>query len=184
MARVVYIRHGAVDPDPHTPSPRWGLNDEGRATIRALGNALAPSPKSLWSSDEAKACETAAILCAATGVPSAQLSDLGETAHGGFLNRDAFEAAITQFFGAPNNPPNGWESARAAQDRGIKALRHICAQAPAGDIWVVGHGRMGALMNAAISARAISRALWPRHFGAWFSFDRDSWALIQDWQAP
>lgn len=184
MGRVVYVRHGAVDPDPNTPSSTWSLNAAGRAGIAALAPLLGPLPGSVWASAEAKARETAEILTKAGDMIPAVLAELGETAHAGFLSREAFDAAITRFFAQPADPPECWESALDAQARGVAALRHICAMAPAGDVWVVGHGRMGALMNAAVSSRPISRGLWPRDFGAWFSFDRESWALMQDWQAP
>lgn len=184
MARLVFIRHGAVEVRPERPSPDWALSAEGRAGLAALRPALGPLPASIWSSDEAKTRQSAALLAGPEGPAARICAESNETRHGGFLPAEAFDAAITRFFGQPDDPPPGWESARAAQERGVLALKKICAEAPPGDIWILGHGRMGALLNAHLRGRAISRDLWPRDFGARFVCARGDWSGCSDWIAP
>lgn len=67
MARLLLVRHAAVELDLDRPAATWELTTEGRAASRELATALAPVPRVL-ASTELKARATAAPIAEASGV--------------------------------------------------------------------------------------------------------------------
>ena len=90
MSRSVYfITHADVRIDPAVPVPRWGLSARGRARHEAFcTRALAAGITAVYSSDEQKAIDGAAILARAVSVPQVVVAadrssgDIAIVAHG------------------------------------------------------------------------------------------------------
>jgi len=187
VARVHYITHPDVTIDPARPIPSWPLSPLGRAQM--AGIAAAPElaqVKSVWSSDEVKAMDGAAILAAARGLRPRALAALGETDRSatGYLPRPEFERVARAFLDRPAEAARGWERAVDVRARTVAALIRVCRASPPGDIAVVGHGGTGALLYGHLLGQPISARHGAPGLGARFVFDRASWRLTTVWIAP
>jgi len=67
MARLLLVRHAAVELDLDRPASTWELSEEGRADARELAERIAPVSRVL-SSPERKARGTAEPIAARSGV--------------------------------------------------------------------------------------------------------------------
>ncbi len=187
MATVHFITHPDVQVDPATPVPAWHLSPRGihRATLM-LAQAWVPGLASLFSSAERKAIDTAAILAAHTGLDVTVAPALGENdrASTGYLPGPEFEAMADAFFARPEESVRGWERAADAQARIVAAVEAVLALAPPGDVAIIAHGAVGALLLCRLKGVPISRAEDQpgRGGGNRFAFDRASHALLQGWQ--
>lgn len=183
--QVLYICHPEVVIDAAVPVPRWPLSAEGRAKMaRLLADLPLAGLRSVWSSDEQKALDGAEILAShlGLGVHSEPLLGENDRSATGYLVQADFDIAVEAFFGAPEESYRGWETARAARDRIEAAVRDVIHRAPAGDLAIVAHGGVGALLNGVVKGAAISRATASRGYGSWFTFGRHDWQLRRDWQ--
>tara|TARA_R110000868_G_scaffold63636_5_gene191902 strand:+ start:322 stop:861 length:540 start_codon:yes stop_codon:yes gene_type:complete len=168
--------------DPAVPITEWGLSERGRARIRAgltqpwLGNIT-----SIWSSDERKAIETAAIVAGAVGLIPVAREDLGENDRSatGYLPFDEFDRAVDQFFAEPEQSVRGWATAAAEQQRIVRCFEDIRKAEPDGMPLIVSHGAVGALLLAYLSQCPVSRIFdQPGNGGGnWFHADerRPAW---------
>jgi broad specificity phosphatase PhoE len=169
------------------PVPRWHLKPSGIARLRhfAARGAL-EAATSVWASTETKAIEAAGILAAARGLGVRVREDLGENDRSatGFLPPDEFERMADAFFARPEDSVRGWERAVDAQARIVAAVRAVAAaENGAGDILVVAHGAVGALLRGHLLGAPISRALDQPGQGCWFAIGLPGWALLTpDWQ--
>ncbi len=160
--RLFFITHGDVVIDPNVPVPDWPLSQVGRRrhAIAARAHDL-QGVTSVYCSDERKALDGAEILAQSIDVPVVVVRDLGETDRSatGYLPRPEFETVADQFFACPDVSVRGWETACAAQARIVQAVRAIVARndTGAGDIAIVSHGGVGALLLAHVSGQPISR---------------------------
>lgn len=174
---VHFVTHPEVLIDPAIPVPDWGLSPRGieRMTL-ALTRPWAAAITSIWSSTERKAIEAADMLAAARALPVRQRADLGENDRSatGYLPREAFEATADLFFAHPEKSIRGWERAIDAQSRIAAAVAAVLAEAPPGDVAIIAHGGVGALLLCHLEGAAISRA-WDQPGGGGgnrFSFIR------------
>jgi broad specificity phosphatase PhoE len=176
---VVFITHPEVRVDPSIPVPEWGLSDTGRARMQAF---RAGRVAAIWSSEERKAREAAEIL--AQGRPVRTLYELGENDRSatGFLEPEAFEAMADRFFAEASTSVEGWEPAVAAQRRIVAAVDHVLRESGPGDIAIVSHGGVGALLQCALRGVPITRALDQPGQGHWFAFERDSREVLHGWR--
>jgi broad specificity phosphatase PhoE len=187
MAIVHFITHPDVHVDPGTPVPEWHLSARGihRALAMLEQSWLRPLT-SLFSSAERKAVDTAAILAAGTGLDVMVLEALHENDRSatGYLPGPEFEAMADAFFARPGESVCGWERALDAQARIVAAVERVLAMAPPGDIGIVAHGAVGALLLCRLKGVPISRAEDQpgRGGGNVFAFDRASQALLHGWQ--
>lgn len=185
MALVWYISHPAVVVDAAKPVPRWSLKPEGRAVMAAF--AARPDLAgiaSIWSSDETKAVEAAAILGDALGlapriVPHAHENDRSAT---GFIPPAEFEAAADAFFARPTESFRGWERAVDAQARIVRAFEAVLAEAPEGDVAIVGHGGVGTLLYCHLAKLAIDRRHDQKSQGNYWLAERDTLTLRHGWR--
>jgi broad specificity phosphatase PhoE len=78
----------------------------------------------------------------------------------------------------------GWERAVDAQTRIVAAMRDVVTAAPAGDVAVVSHGGVGALLLCFLQGIPVSRvADQPPGSGGYFlAFDRGDWTLRHGWR--
>ena len=89
------------------------------------------------------------------------------------------------FFAQPDISVRGWERAVDAQKRIIAAVGAvIAATSQSGDIAIVSHGAVGALLLGHLSGRSIDRSLdQPAGKGGnFFAFDRETWRLAHGWR--
>lgn len=176
-----FLTHAEVVVDPAAPIESWGLSPEGRA--RAAGAAAVawhPGVRRIVSSTEQKAVETAAVLGRAVGIDPEQDARLGEIDRSatGYLPLDEFEGVVDAFFGAPGSSVRGWERAVDAQARIVDAVRRLAA---GGDVTIVSHGAVGALLLADLHGVPVSRALDQPGMGSVFTFDPQRWCATSGW---
>ncbi len=186
--RAIFLTHAEVVIDPATPVTEWGLSAEGhrRHAAFAASEALA-AVSTVCSSTERRAVDAAAPVAERLGLPLVQHADLGENDRSatGYLPPEAFWPMVDRFFGAPDLSADGWETARAAQHRIVSAVGRVLAQAAAGgDVLIVAHGGVGALLRHHLLGRDIDRTQGQPHpgGGCWFAFDRAMSAGPTDWR--
>ena len=140
---------------------------------------------SIWASDERKAIEAAGVLggglrLGVTVVPDLHENDRSAT---GYLPPGDFEAVADAFFANPQESIRGWGRAVDAQARMDGAVERIVAAAPAGDIAVVAHGGVGALLLCRHLGAPISRDHDQPHQGCWWSFERRTGEVLTPWRS-
>jgi 2,3-bisphosphoglycerate-dependent phosphoglycerate mutase len=141
MTTLLLVRHGETDWNAdgrlqgHTDRP---LSDYGRRQARELGDQLKDEERAdeqleaIYSSDLARARETAEIVGARLGLPVVLDPDLREKDWGTWEGLTAVERDRVEFVG---------ETTEAHQERILRALRRIAERHP-GDrrVLVVTHG--------------------------------------------
>lgn len=185
--RIWFITHPEVVIDPCTPVPQWSLSERGieRMKIFCRRHNLGDI-RAIWSSAENKAIEGAEIMGSHLGIVcqvDARLHENDRSATG-YLPSDIFEAMADRFFSEPEQSVEGWERAVDAQTRIVLAVNAIAAQHKAGgDLAIVAHGGVGALLLGALKHLPISRALDQpgRGGGNFFLFSPTTKSLLQDW---
>lgn len=191
MALLYFLTHPEVHIDPAVPVPQWGLSERGFERMRALlERPWTRSLAGVWSSTEQKARDGALLLGAASGVEHRELEQLGENDRSatGFLPPEEFQRTADEFFARPKESVRGWERAVDAQSRVVGAVERVLQTAQAenlsGDLCVVAHGGVGALLLAHLKGAPISRALDQPGGGGGcvYAFERESRALAFGWR--
>ncbi len=188
MPLVHFITHPDVVVDPSVPVPEWPLSPEGsRRMSLALERSWVCRLGSVFSSDERKATDAAHLLADRCGLPVSIVAELGENDRSatGYLPKAVFEATADLFFGRPDESVCGWERAIDAQRRIVAAMERVIAEAPAhGDIAVISHGGVGALLLSHLKGVPISRAEDQPGAGGGcvYSFDKGTRALLSGWR--
>jgi broad specificity phosphatase PhoE len=156
-----FITHPEIVVDPAKPVPEWSLSNEG---IRRMQNfCVRPdigSIKSVYSSNETKARESAALLTDALALRVRIVHSLHENDRSstGYLPPTEFQKLADRFFANSQDSVEGWERAFDAQTRIVSAVMGICASDDGcGDIAVVSHGAVGALLMCHLRGMPISR---------------------------
>lgn len=185
MAELFFITHPEVVVDPGRPVARWHLSPTGIARARAFAESgVVDGVSAVWASAETKAIEAAGIVAGRLGLGVAVEPGLGENDRSatGFLPPDEFERTADAFFARPEESVRGWERAVDAQARVSAAVRRVAAGHGAGDLAVVAHGAVGALMLAALEGAAIRRE-WDQPFQGHFWRARlPDLAVLHGWQ--
>jgi broad specificity phosphatase PhoE len=166
---LLLIKHSLPELDRERPSREWRLNDEGRERSVLLADRLrAFAPFRLFSSDEYKAVETAAIVAAHLGIESETVSSLHEHERRrvGFLSDRQFVAGVRDLFAFPAQIVFGDETADQAYARFAGVVDHLCARHATGNLAVVGHGTVISLF--------VSRRAGMDGFDLWNSLDLPS----------
>ena len=114
-------------------------------------------------------------------------ADLGENDRSatGYLPKAAFEAMADAFFSRPDESVAGWERAIDAQRRIVRGVDDALLLArKGGDVAIIAHGGVGALLLCHLKHRPISRAEDQPGQGGGnvFSFDAGTRRLIQGWR--
>ncbi|MBU8545125.1 MULTISPECIES: histidine phosphatase family protein [Roseomonadaceae] len=187
MPQVHFLTHPEVAIDPAVPVPDWPLSPRGLARSRAmLTEDWVPGIGAVFSSTERKARDMADILAGHLGLGVTQMEALGENDRSatGYLPPPEFEATADAFFAAPEQSVRGWERAVDAQARIVAAVAAVLGQAPPGDVAIVAHGGVGALLLCHIKGIAISRAEDQPGAGGGnaFRFAREGWRLVEGWR--
>ncbi|HET6197798.1 MAG TPA: histidine phosphatase family protein, partial [Acetobacteraceae bacterium] len=96
-----------------------------------------------------------------------------------------FEATAEAFFARPEESIRGWERAADAQRRIVAAVDHVLAMPRSdGDVAIVSHGGVGALLLCRLKQVPISRAEDQpgRGGGNVYSFDAATRRLVAGWR--
>lgn len=160
MSTIYFVTHPEVVIDPQRPVPRWHLSDAGIARMRAFANTASISGvATVWASTETKAIEAAGIVAAAHGLPVSvhRGFDENDRSATGYLPPAEFQAVADEFFARPHESVRGWERAIDAQRRVVAAFEEIVSAPVDGDIAIVAHGSIGALLYCHLAGVAISR---------------------------
>ncbi len=186
MPSVFFITHPDVLIDPAVPVPDWRLSPRGIARMHAmLEQPWITGITHVASSTERKARDGAAILAAHRGLTPVTHAGLGENDRSatGYLPKGAFEAMADAFFARPEESARGWERAADAQTRIAAAVRDVLAPAPPGDVAIVSHGGVGALLLCHLRGVPITRAADqpPGEGGYVLTFDRVDWTIQREW---
>jgi broad specificity phosphatase PhoE len=172
------ITHPDVVIEPAIPVPDWPLSPRGLARMRgALAQPWMRVIAAIYASRERKARDAAAVLAEGLGLPFTTLDALGENDRSatGYLPRMEFETVADAFFARPESSVRGWERAVDAQRRILAAFDAVLAAAlPAGDIAIVTHGAVAALLCCALEGLPISRDQDqpPGNGGFYYAVDR------------
>ena len=187
MARLIFITHPEVVIDPAVPVPDWPLSPAGRARMeRFSGAACARGLTAIWASAERKARDGAEILAGARGLPVGIDPELGENDRSstGFIAPPEFWDVVRAFFAAPETSVRGWERAVDAQRRIVGAVARIARGDAPGDVAVVAHGGVGALLLAHLKDAPIGEGFGQPHpgGGCYLVIDRDTLAPDGGWR--
>ena len=186
---VTFITHPDVLIDPAVPVPDWPLSERGRERMRTVvDQPWTAGLRDLFCSTERKARDGAAILADALGLPVTELEELGENDRSstGYLPKLEFETMADAFFARPEESVRGWERAADAQRRIVAAVDEVLRRAPAeGDIAIVSHGGVGALLLCHLQGRPISRAAdQPAGQGGhYYAFTAEDRRLLHGWRS-
>lgn len=158
MRRLILVRHAAPRVQPDIRARDWPLSAEGRTQAERLAARLTAlcAPAVVYSSPERKAFETAGLIACALGLKVERAGDLREhdRTGAGYLDADAFAAAIARFFTHPEELVFGRETAAQAGARFAAVVRELSARAPNRDILLVTHGTVLTLYAAAVAGVA------------------------------
>ncbi|MEM6652633.1 MAG: histidine phosphatase family protein [Pseudomonadota bacterium] len=180
-----YLTHPQVLIDPSVPVPDWGLSQAGlKRALAFKKSSILKDTKSVFSSGERKARETADILALEIGVEVVirERTHENDRSATGFLKPSEFETIADQFFAMPNESVRGWEKAADAQSRIVEEAEQIFRDAPEGDILMVGHGGVGTLLLCYFSGYDIDR----KHDqvgggGNLFALDLETRSVVHSW---
>lgn len=142
--------------------------------------------RAVFTSAERKALDTADIVAGHLSLSPVVIAELGENDRSatGYLPEAEFEAVANRFFARPDASIRGWERAIDAQRRIVQAMDRVIAMAPAhGDIAIISHGGVGALLSCCLKDVPISRTKDQPNGGGGntFSFDTATRRLLTGW---
>jgi broad specificity phosphatase PhoE len=187
MAKAYFITHPEVVIDPSVPVPDWPLSCKGiRRMTLMLGQPWVGRVRAIFSSAERKAVEAARIMAVHLSISPVIIDDLRENDRSstGYLPKAEFEALADKFFARPEESVRGWERAIDAQCRIVGAVDHAISMAPTdGDIAIISHGAVGALLLCQLRGVSISRRedQPPGGGGNMYSFDMATRRLLTGW---
>lgn len=187
LAHIWFITHPDVVIDPHIPVSQWSLSARGIARMKIFCRREDLFDiRAVWSSAETKALDGAQIMASELGV-SCQVDERlheNDRSATGYLPAKKFEAMADRFFANPEQSVQGWERAVDAQSRIVEAVDAIAEQHhKGGDLAIVAHGGVGALLLGALKRLPISRALDQPGLkgGNFFRFDHSTKMVLHEW---
>ena len=156
MRKLILIKHASPLVIPGAPPEKWKLSDKGRESCGPLAEAIRPhAPAIIVASEEPKATETAEIIGRSLGVAAETATGLHEHDRSNVphMRSGEFISHMEVFFRKPTERVLGRESAVQALDRFESAVNGIVTKHPEGNIAVVSHGTVIALLAAEHSDR-------------------------------
>lgn len=173
MPRLVLIKHSLPLIEPEIPAPKWRLSPEGERRCAALAERLEPYRLDrLFSSEEPKAVETAAILADRLEIPLERVPDLHEHLRYrvAFGTPESFRASVARFFELPEELVFGEETAGQAHRRFSLAVENLISKYPDENLGVVSHGTVISLF--------VARANGLDPFELWNRLELPSFAVL------
>jgi broad specificity phosphatase PhoE len=185
-ALLRYLTHPQVQIDPLVPVPKWGLSEVGRKRVAGLvTSGVLASTRTVVSSAERKAIETAEPIAAALGVTLVVREAMHENDRSatGYLPPSEFETMANAFFANPDLSIRGWERAAGAQARIVRETQAVLSSAPEGDVLLVGHGGVGTLLYCHLAGLRIDRRHdQPAGGGNLFAVERVTGKVRHGWR--
>jgi broad specificity phosphatase PhoE len=186
MTIAYFVTHPEVVIDPSVPVPEWPLSSQGiRRMMLMLEQPWVGGVRAVFTSSERKALDAAQILAHHLSLSPVVSADLGENDRSatGYLPKAEFDAVADRFFARPDESVRGWERAIDAQSRIVRGLNRVISMAPAdGDMAIISHGAVGALLLCHLKGVPISRTEdQPAGGGHVYSFDITSGRLLSGW---
>lgn len=172
MRKLILVKHASPEVVPGVPPEKWSLSEKGRALCAPLADRLAPhQPAAIVSSEEPKATQTAQLVADRLGVPWRTAPGLHEHDRGNVphMRSGEFISMVELFFRKPAELVLGRETADAARERFETAVRRVVAAQPEGNVVVVSHGTVIALLMGADGCRKpfdVWRAMGLPSYGA------------------
>jgi broad specificity phosphatase PhoE len=171
--KLILIKHAESLLTAEVTAERWQLTDRGRAQCLSLADRLAPhAPSIIVASAEPKAIETGQILARRLKLPFE--TELGLHEHDRsnvpLVPREMFEEEMRRFFANPHEQVYGLESAEEARSRFAAAVTRVCREYPEGNLAIVTHGTVIALLLAAPNNRDV--------FELWKQLSTPSFAVV------
>lgn len=184
---VRYLTHPQILIEPVKDCRSWSLNSTGASRVARLASRQSrlQFTRHIISSPETMAMETATPLGQSLGIAVDVREDMREhdRSSTGFLNKRELEQASSAFFSQPEKSIRGWEAASAAQRRIMSEVDACLDRDLLGDVLIVGHGGVGALLYCGLSGRAIDRDhVQDMGGGVWFEFDSILRRPLTGWQ--
>ena len=167
MTEFLLVRHGETDWNVeqrfqgHADPP---LNDAGREQARALAAELTGvTLDGIYTSDLARARETAEIVAARTGAPVRALAELREIDVGEWegLTWPEIEERFPEGRLRWDEHGHGWaggETYEELERRVVRALRAIAGEHPSARLLVVGHGGTVRAVRAFVEGRTVAES--------------------------
>jgi broad specificity phosphatase PhoE len=167
MTELLLVRHGETDWNAerrfqgHADPP---LNDIGRRQARELADELAGERiDAVYTSDLARARETAAILAERGGIPVVALPELREIDVGEWqgLTWPEIEERYPEGVRAWHETGNGWQQGETYDELGARiltVLRRIVAEHAGERVLVVGHGGTVRAIRAHLEGRSVAES--------------------------
>lgn len=189
MPAVHFITHPEVSIDPSVPVPDWPLSAVGLRRVELLlERSWITAVRTVFSSAERKATDMARMVADRLGLSPIIIAGLGENERSatGYLPKAEFETVADAFFARPAESVRGWERAVDAQRRIVMAVDHAVAMGSAdGDVAVISHGGVGALLLCHLKGVPISRTEdQPGQGGGHlYSFDAATRRLLMGWRS-
>ena len=174
MRKLILIKHASPQVQPDLPPERWPLSEQGKAKCETLAARVRElAPVVVVSSEELKAAETGEIVARHLGVPHRTAPDLHEHDRSNVphLQSREFISLIELFFRRPGELVLGKETAVAALSRFRSALDEVLMEHPEGNLAVVSHGTVIALLLESLGAR--------KGFEVWRAMKLPSYAVLR-----
>lgn len=150
MSKLYLIKHAQPDIQPLIPANGWHLSESGRQSCSSLLEQLADQDiKTIFSSSEPKAVETAEIIAAGLSLPFEIQPGLHEHDRSNtpyFKSKTVFENQVRDFFNNPASLVMGKETALQAFLRFKQAIDQIIMTNANQNIAVVSHGTVITLL--------------------------------------
>lgn len=149
MRKLILVKHCPPEVVPEVPSEQWRLSEKGRALAGTLSDSLRDhAPAVIVSSEEPKAAETAQLVAERLNVPWHAAPGLHEHDRSNVphMRSGEFISMMELFFRKPGERVLGRETADEARSRFKSAVDRVLSEHPDGNVAVVSHGTVIALM--------------------------------------
>jgi broad specificity phosphatase PhoE len=173
MRNLILIKHASPQVQADLPPEQWPLSEEGKAKCALLAERVAEwSPTVVVTSDEMKAEETGRSVAERLGIPHRVAADLHEHDRSNVpqLRSAEFISLMELLFRRPRDLVLGKETAVAALSRFESALDEVLMEHPEGNVAVVSHGSVIALLLEKLGKR--------RGFEVWRAMKLPSFAVL------
>jgi broad specificity phosphatase PhoE len=151
LRKLILIKHASPQVDPNVPAEQWELSEQGRSCCAALAEAVRPyAPSVIVSSSEPKAQQTAQLVAAELGVKFEEGADLFEHDRSNVPHMPGreFISMMELTFRRPGELILGEETADEALERFEQAVEQVLAAHPDGNVAIVSHGTVIAVLLA------------------------------------
>ncbi len=151
---LMLVRHAAPVIEPERAAAEWVLSPEAIDDVHELAHRIDPERLvEIVASSEPKAASTAEVLARALGTTWRVADGLHEHERGvlPWMAEDAWRDLLAELFARPDALVFGLEPADQALQRFREAVRSVLATAGAGDVVIVTHGTVMALLLAEIT---------------------------------